>query len=128
MDKETYNRIKAATAVGIGIITAISAIKNTWALATGGIILAMIVLIVAKRQVGEILYDERTKIVREKSANATISVVTVGFAAVGLGLIETSFWGYEANMELGYIFAYIALLIMMINGIFNWYYNNQLGG
>ena len=94
MDKETYNRIRAATAVGIGIITAISVIKNTWALATGGIILGMIVLIIAKRQVSEILYDERTKIVREKSANATIGVVTVGFAAVGLGLIETSFWGY----------------------------------
>ena len=128
MDKETYNRIKAATAVGIGIITAISAIKNSWALATGGIILGMIVLIIAKKKVGEILYDERTKIVREKSANATISVVTVGFAAIGLGLIEISFWGNAANRDLGYIFAYIALIVMMINGIFNWYYNNQLGG
>ena len=128
MDKETYNRIKAATAFVISLIVAYSVIKNSWALTTGGVILGMIVLIIAKRQVGEILYDERTKIVREKSANATIGVVTVGFAAIGLGLIETSFWGYEANRDLGYTFAYIALIIMTINGIFNWYYNNQLGG
>ena len=65
---------------------------------------------------------------REKAANATLGIVTVGFAMVGLGLIETSYWGYTANRDLGYIFAYIAFVIMAINGLFNWYYNGRLGG
>jgi uncharacterized membrane protein len=128
MDKETYNRIRAAVAVGIGIVMAISILRNSWALTTGVVILGMIILIVAKKRVDEVLYDERTKLVREKAANATLGIVTVGFAAIGLVLTETSFWGYTLNREYGYIFAYIALIIMMINGIFNWYYNNQLGG
>ena len=128
MDKETYNRIRAATAFGISIIVAYSVIRGSWALATGAIILAMIILVAAKRSVDQVLYDERTKLVREKAANATLGIVTVGFAAIGLGLIETSFWGYSGNRDLGYTFAYIALIIMMINGIFNWYYNDRLGG
>jgi uncharacterized membrane protein len=128
MDKETYNRIRAAVAVGISILMAYSVLKNSWALATGSVALGMIVLVLAKRQVDVVLYDERTKIVREKAANATLGIVTVGFAAVGLGLIETSFWGYAANRDLGYTFAYIAFIIMAINAFFNWYYNNQMGG
>ena len=128
MDKETYNRIKATTGAGIGIIAAYSAIVNSWALASSAIVLGIVILLVAKKRVDQVLYDERTKSVREKSANATLGIVTVGFAAVGLMLIETSFWGYTANKEYGYIFAYISLLIMAINGFFNWYYDKQLGG
>ena len=128
MDKETYNRIRAATGAVIGIIVAYSTIKNSWALATGAIILAIVILVVVKKRVDQVLYDERTKLVREKAANATLGIVTVGFAAIGLVLIETSFWGYPANQEYGYIFAYIALTIMAINGFFNWYYNERLGG
>jgi uncharacterized membrane protein len=128
MDKETYNRIKATTGAGIGIIAAYSAIVNSWALVSSAIVLGIVILLVAKKRVDQVLYDERTKSVREKSANATLGIVTVGFAAVGLMLIETSFWGYTANKEYGYIFAYISLLIMAINGFFNWYYDKQLGG
>ena len=128
MDKETYNRIKAATGAGIGIIVAYSSIVNSWALASSAVGLGIVILLIAKQRVDQVLYDERTKIIREKSANATIGIVTVGFGAVGLMLIETSFWGYTANKEYGYIFAYIALLIMAINGFFNWYYDKQLGG
>jgi len=128
MDKETYNRIKAATGAGIGIIVAYSVIVNSWALASSAIVLAMVILLVAKKRVDQVLYDERTKIIREKSANATLGIVTIGFAAIGLVLIETSFWGYTANKEYGYIFAYLSLLIMAINGFFNWYYDKQLGG
>ena len=128
MNKETYNRIRAAVGAGIGIIMAYSVLKNSWAIATGTVLLGMIILITARRNVDEILYDERTKIVREKAANTTLGIVTVGFAAAGLGLIETSYWGYPANETLGYIFAYLALLIMVINAFFNWYYDNRLGG
>ncbi len=128
MDKETYNRIRAIVAAGLGIVMAFSVLRNSWALATGSVILSMIILIVAKQKVDVVLYDERTKIVREKAANTTLAIVTVGFAVIGLGLIETSFWGYAANRDLGYTFAYIAFIIMAINAFFNWYYNNQMGG
>ena len=128
MDKETYNRIRAAVAAGLGIVMAFSVLRNSWALATGSVILSMIILIIAKQRVDVVLYDERTKIVREKAANATLGIVTVGFAAVGLGLIETSYWGYAANRDLWYIFAYIAFIIMAINSFFNWYYNDRMGG
>jgi len=128
MDKETYNRVKAAVAVGVGIVMAISVLRNSWALAMGIVALAMVILYTAKKRVDIILYDERTKTVREKAANTTLGIVTVMFAAVGLVLIETSYWGYTVNRSYGYLFAYLALIIMAINSFFNWYYNNRLGG
>ncbi|MCW4012310.1 MAG: DUF2178 domain-containing protein [Candidatus Bathyarchaeota archaeon] len=128
MDKETYNRVKIITGAGVSIIAVYSSMVNSWALASSAIVLAIVIIIAAKQSVDQVLYDERTKTVREKSANATLGIVTIGFAAVGLMLIETSFWGYTANEEYGYIFAYISLLIMAINGFFNWYYDKQLGG
>jgi uncharacterized membrane protein len=128
MDKETYNRIRAAVATLVGITMAVSVIRNTWALALGGVLLGMVVLITAKKKVDDVLYDERTKIVREKAASATLGLVTVLLAVVGIGLIETSFWGYAANRELGYMMAFLANIILGVNAFFNWYYNNQLGG
>jgi uncharacterized membrane protein len=128
MDKETYNRVKAAVAVGVGIVMAISVLRNSWALAMGIVALAMVILYTAKKRVDIILYDERTKTVREKAANATLGIVTIMFATVGLALIETSYWGYTVNRSYGYLFAYLALIIMAINSFFNWYYNNRLGG
>jgi uncharacterized membrane protein len=128
MDKETYNRVKAAVAVGVGIVMAISVLRNSWALAMGIVALAMVILYTAKKRVDIILYDERTKTVREKAANATLGIVTIMFATLGLALIETSYWGYTVNRSYGYLFAYLALIIMAINSFFNWYYNNRLGG
>lgn len=128
MDKETYNRIRAAVAALIGIIMAVSVLRNTWALALGGVLLGMVVLITAKKKVDEVLYDERTKLVREKAANATLGLVTVLLAVVGIGLIETSYWGYTANKELGYMMAFMANIILGVNAFFNWYYKNQMGG
>ena len=128
MDKKTYNRIKAGVAAGIGILMAYSVLQNSWALATGTVALGMIILVLAKKRVDAILYDERTKVVREKAANATLALVTVVFAISALVLIETSFWGYPENSVYGYILAYIALIIMAVNGFFSWYYNERLGG
>ena len=128
MDKETYNRIKAAVAVGVSIVVAFSVLRNSWALASGTVILSIVILYTAKKQVDVVLYDERTVIIREKAANATLNLVTVAFAAIGLGLIETSFWGYSVNKEYGYLFTNIAFIIMGVNALFNWYYNNKLGG
>ena len=128
MDKETYNRIRAVVATLVGITMAVSVIRNTWALALGGVLLGMVVLITAKKKVDDVLYDERTKIVREKAASATLGLVTVLLAVVGIGLIETSFWGYTANRELGYMMAFLANIILGVNAFFNWYYDNQLGG
>ena len=128
MDKETYNRIRAVVATLVGITMAVSVIRNTWALALGGVLLGMVVLITAKKKVDDVLYDERTKIIREKAASATLGLVTVLLAVVGIGLIETSFWGYTANRELGYMMAFLANIILGVNAFFNWYYDNQLGG
>ena len=128
MDKETYNRIRAVVATLLGITVAVSIIRNTWALALGGVLLGMVVLITAKKKVDDVLYDERTKIIREKAASATLGLVTVLLAVVGIGLLETSFWGYTANRELGYMMAFLANIILGVNAFFNWYYDNQLGG
>lgn len=128
MDKTTYNRIRAAIGVFVGLIMAISILRNTWALALGGVLLSMVVLYLAKQRVSVPLYDERTKTVREKAASATLGLITVLLAVVGIGLVETSYWGFTANRELGYMMAFLANIILGVNAFFNWYYDKQLGG
>ena len=128
MDRKTYYKIRAGVAAGISMMMAYSVLNNSWAMATGTVALGMIILVVAKKQVDAILYDERTKVIREKAANATVGLVTVAFAVIALILIETSYWGYPDNGLYGYLLAYIALIIMCVNGFFNWYYNNRMGG
>ena len=112
MDKAKYKQVKAAVGTLVGLIMAFSVIRNTWALAGVGVLFAMGLLYLAKQRVPDIRYDERTKIVREKAANATLSLVTVLLAVVGIGLVETSFWGYTANRDIGYIMAFMANIMI----------------
>jgi uncharacterized membrane protein len=128
MDKETYNRIRTAIAGLVGLIMAISILRQTWALALGGVLLSMVILYVSKQRVTVPLYDERTKIVREKAATTTLSLITVLLAVVGIGLVEVSYWRYPAYRDIGYMMAFLANIILGVNAFFAWYYDKQLGG
>lgn len=128
MDKATYNRIRAGVAAGIGIVIAFSVIRNSWALAIASVLTGMVVLYVAKQRVDAVLTDERTSLIREKAASATLSIVTVSMVIIGIILVETSFWGYPANKDLGYLMAFMANIILGVNMFFNWYYRERLGG
>lgn len=128
MNKEAYNRIRAGTATVLGIIMAISVIRNTWTLALTGILLGIVVLYLAKQRVNVPLHDERTRTIREKAANTTLSMITILLALIGILLVEASLWGYAAYKETGYMLAFLANIILGVNAFFNWYYNKQLGG
>lgn len=128
MDKKRYNQVRAAVAAGIGIVMAYSVMRSSWALAMVSVLLAMAVLYAAKQRVDEVLYDERTRLIREKAATTTLGIVTVAMAAGGLLLVEASFRGYTAYRDLGYLLAFAANVILGVNAFFNWYYKNQMGG
>ena len=128
MDKNTYNRIRSVVAAAIGMVTAFSVLRDSWALAAGSVALGIIILYTARSRVSEVLHDERTRAIREKASNATLGLVTVMFAAIGLVLIATGNWGYHENSSYGYLFSYLALIIMSVNSFFGWYYGERLGG
>ena len=128
MDKANYNKIRAAVAGATGLLMAFSVIRETYALAAITVILGMAVLFVAKSNVKQVIYDERDVIVRQKAATATVSIVTVGISLSGYGIVALHNMGYTVPLDIGYLLAYLGILIMGLNAFFTWYYQNQLGG
>ena len=128
LDKRTFNIVKAAVAAGISMTIAFSAVKGNWALAIGTVLTGMVVLYLAKQRVDAVITDERSLLIREKAASATLNLVTVSMVIVGIILVETSFRGYPANRDIGYMMAFMANIILGVNMFFNWYYRERLGG
>jgi uncharacterized membrane protein len=128
MDKKTYQLIRSAVAAGIGIIMALSIIREAYAFAAVSVAVAMLVLYLSKKNVKEVLYDERSAMVQQKAASATVSLVTVGFTVIGIALVEANSLGFNVPVDIGYSLTYVALIILWVHSFFNWYYQNKLGG
>ncbi len=128
MEKATYNKIRAAVASITGLLMAFSVIRESYVLAGVTVALGMMILIAAKSNVKAVIYDERNVIIKQKAANATVSLVIVGTSLIGYGIIMANNLGYTVPLDYGYFLAYLSLIIMGINGFFNWFYQTQLGG
>jgi uncharacterized membrane protein len=88
----------------------------------------MLVLYLARREVTERSYDERTVIINQKSSQATLSISVTSLAVVGLSLILLSGQGYLGYEVLGFQLAMLSLLVMALKAFFDWYYRNRFGG
>lgn len=128
MNAEQYNRVKAAVAVAVGIVAAVSAVNNSFNLLLAAVTLGMMVLYAGKQRVTEIRVDERTSLVRQKAAATTMGVTTVLMAAAGILLVFASRQGLADFEQLGYALAFQANIIMGVNAFLNWHYRNQMGG
>lgn len=112
----------------IGFVVSISVVRDTYQLAMVGMAIGMIALFLARRQVKDIITDERNALIQYKASTMTLSILTVVLAFAGIILVEFSFRGFEYFRNYGYFMAYLAMGIMTLNGFFMWYYGKQLGG
>lgn len=112
----------------IGFVVAISVVRDTYQLAMVGMAIGMIALFLARRQVTDIITDERNALIQYKASTMTLSILTVALAFAGIIIVEFSFRGFEYIRDYGYFMAYLSMGIMTLNAIFTWYYSNQLGG
>jgi uncharacterized membrane protein len=128
VDKERYDNLRNIVVVAIGFVVAIGAARNSWALPILAVLLGIIALFTLRRQVSEVLHDERIVVIQQKAASRTLGYVTATTGLLGLVLIEMSYRGFSNYRIVGYAFVYLAYVIMMVYALFTWYYQRQMGG
>ena len=128
MDKEKFYQIRTIIVTGIGVIVAYGAVRHSWLLPAIAVLGGGIALYVTRKQLNEVVHDERTAIIQQKASSRTLGYVTAITAFVGIILVELSYRGFDEYRPVGYAFAYQAFIILGVQGLFTWYYRRQLGG
>lgn len=128
MKSDTYQKIRTATVFSIAILVAYGAIQNSIFIVVGAVTLGIVTLYISRRSLSEVVHDERTILIRNKAASATLAIITVGMAIIGLSLIFLSEQGVGNYEQIGYLLAYQANIILCLNALLGYYYRNKLGG
>lgn len=128
MKLKEYKRIMTVIVFAIGVLIAYSVIQKSTFLAVVAMTFGIVFLHVLRRGLSEVEHDERTVIIRNKSASATLAIITVSMAIIGLSLVFLS-GQYTGDYEqIGYLLAYQANFILILNALLSYYYRNRLGG
>ena len=123
-----YKRIRSVIVSVIAICIAYSVIQNSIVIAVMTVTLGMVGLHVIRRGLTEVAHDERTILIRSKAASATLAIITVAMAIIGLSLVFVSGQGTENYELVGYLLVYQANIILGLNALLSFYYRKQLGG
>lgn len=128
MNLESYRLTQRAVAAAIGILVAVGVAQNNILVPIVTVTVGMLILYLARRRIQETSHDERTILIQQKAAQATLSITIVAIAFTGLGLILLSKQGLFNYEQEGYKLAFLSLFIMSAKAFFDWYYKNRLGG
>ncbi len=128
MKLEKYRRIRSGIIVAIATVIAYGVVQNSIFIALAAVTFGIITLYLLRRGLAEIVHDERTVLIRSKAATATLAIVTVTMAIVGLSLIFLSGQGIGNYEQIGYLLAFQTNIILVLNALLSYYYRNKLGG
>ena len=128
MELETYRRLRSAVAALIGVVVAYAVLQNSIFIAVAGVTLGMIALLISRSSVAEVTHDERSAMIQNKAASATLAITTVGLAVVGLSMVFLGRQGFGDFEQTGYILAILANVVLVLNALLRYYYAGRLGG
>lgn len=128
MNLKEYRRIMTVTLFAMMVIIAYSLIQNSILIALLAVTCGIIFLFLLRKGLTEVAHDERTATIQNKAASATIAIVTVSMAVVGLSLIFLNWEGIGNYEQTGYLLAYLASFILILNTLLSYYYRKKLGG
>jgi uncharacterized membrane protein len=128
MKLDTYKKIRTAIAFSIAILVAYGAIQNNIFIVVVAVTFSIVALYISRRGLTEIVHDERTTLIRSKAASATLAIITLAMAIIGLSLVFLSGQGIGNYEQIGYLLAYQANIILCLNALLSYYYRNKLGG
>jgi uncharacterized membrane protein len=128
MKLKEYKKIMMVIVFAVGVLIAYSVTQNSTFLAVVALTFGIVFLHLLRRGLTEIERDERTVIIRYKSASVTLAIITVSMAIIGLSLVFLSGQGTGEYEQIGYLLVYQANFILILNALLNYYYRNKLGG
>jgi putative transcriptional regulator len=128
VELETYKKARSVITVLIGAVIAYSVLQNSIFTAIVGVTIGLMALLVLRRSVAAVTHDERSAMIQNKAASATLAITTVGLAIVGLSMVFIGRQGLGDFEGTGYILAIIANFVLGLNVLMNYYYSRRLGG
>lgn len=124
--KLTLYRILAAAILATTFLYAV--LVGNPILITSSIIAGFILTIILARKQQEIIVDERTQLINEKSSTMTVRTFVSGASLLGFILWGLDYIGYAELYLLGSTLLYAACALMILNMIFGSYYRRKYGG
>jgi uncharacterized membrane protein len=129
MKLTTYRLWRLGFIFTVGIIAAISACYGNVYFLIGAEVVGMIVLLIIRRQVKEIIHDERTYAIAYKAGRTTFSLAALGMATAGAILVTLK--RHDLNTvpgTIGLTLLFTTIGILVINLASHYYYSWKLGG
>jgi uncharacterized membrane protein len=128
MKLNEYKKIMMVIVFAVGVLIAYSVTQNSTFIAVVAVTFGIVFLHVLRRGLSEVEHDERTVIIRNKAASATLAIITVSMFVTGLLLVFLSGQWIGDYEQTGYLLAYQASFILILNALLNYYYRKKLGG
>jgi uncharacterized membrane protein len=135
MDRKKYKQIRVAATFFVAMIVSIAVVKNSYLLATVGVVTGMIFMFLVRAK-AKIRTDERELAIQDKAARLTYAVFapTIGIASFllllpskgGISVFSKGEWLFIES--LGMVFAYLTLFLMTIYAISYHFFNRKYGG
>ena len=128
MKLETFKRARSVITALIGVVIAYAVLQNSILTAVAGVTIGLMAMLVLRRNVAEVTHDERSAMIQNKAASATLAITTVGLAIVGLSMVFLGRLGVGDLEETGYVLAIMANFVLGLNVLMSYYYSRRLGG
>ena len=123
-----YKKIRSVITVAIAALIGVGVVQNSIFLALVAVTFGIVAMYLLRRRLTEIAQDERTILIRSRAASTTLVITTVAMAIVGLSLVFLSGQWIGNYEQIGYLLAFQANIILVLNALLNYYYRNRLGG
>jgi len=129
MNIKTYRNWRVAITAIIAAVAAVSVVAGNAYILISSVIIGMIVIIMLRRRVKEVIYDERTYSIAYKAARLTMSIVGIGMAVAGAILLALNRDTLSsAPAQVGFALEYAVCGLLVINLAAYTYYSRKLGG
>ncbi len=128
MNKKRYKIYTITIAVAIGMVFAFSIETGNFVLPLIAIIIGVTLMYLFKRRVEDVIQDERTYRIAEKSSMRTIQILGPTTAIIGIIAITMSESGYLKLAEIGYTLLYFNIALLGLYMFFYGYYSRKYKG
>ena len=125
MTEKTLRRWTAVIALVLAAVAAGSIIANNFVILLVAVVLAMAVTYMLRRSVAEVTKDERTALLYEKAAWATIRFCVPMAALVSILLVALRDRLSVEMVAAGYVLAYVACALLLAHSAFYSFYNRK---
>ncbi len=122
MTGKTLRKWTAAIAAALGAVVAGSIIANNFIIPLVAVVLAMGLTYVLRRRTKEVTKDERTILLYQKAAVATVSICVSIMALIGIVLFALRDRLSPEMAAAGYVLAYVACALLLVHSALYSYY------